>query len=60
MAEHLLNRTEICTAFQQVCCERMPQGMRSDFLLDLSFARIFFDDFPEALTGQPAAETVQK
>ena len=34
VSEHLLYGSQIGSAFEQMCCERMPQGMRRDSLTD--------------------------
>ena len=51
MAEHHLNGPQVRTAFQQVAGKGMPQCVRGYFLVDSRFHGVFFQKFPESLTG---------
>ena len=47
MTEHLLDGTEVGSAFKQVCGKRVPQRMRAYMLLYTGFAAIALQNFPE-------------
>src|SRR5215216_1387088 len=57
VAEHLLDRTEVAAAGQQVRGERMAQGVRAHPVRQARAHGMAADDLVEALSGQlPAAE----
>ena len=52
MAEHSLHRTDIGTVDEQICGERMTQGVRMDIFDQAGFGRVEFDDALDRSWGQ--------
>src|SRR5689334_14940755 len=60
MAEHLLDRPEICPALEQMCREGMPERMGRDVLRDAGAIDVMLQDLPGAHPGQRSAARVEK
>lgn len=52
VSEHKLNRPEIRAPFQKMRGERMPENMGTYFLLQACLFAVFFQHFPEPLSGE--------
>src|SRR5512139_1672113 len=60
MAEHRLDRSKICTPFQQMTGERVAQEVRRDSFPDAGLQAIGLKTFPETLAAHLPPGTVDK
>ena len=44
MSQHFLDGPQVSPSLQQMGCERVPEGVRTDDLLDAGQFRLHFDD----------------
>ena len=58
--QQFLKHFEIGAVFKQMCCKRMPQGLRCDFCGDLSLLLVFSQDLPESLAAESVPIQVEK
>jgi len=60
VAQHFLDRPEICTPVDQVCCEGVPEGMRTDLFFKASPFGELPDDRKNHDPGELPAAPVQE
>jgi hypothetical protein len=60
MAEHELDRPQVCPPFQKMTGEGVPEKMRGDPFLNTRSPAIGFNIFPELLPAHPPTRTVDE
>jgi hypothetical protein len=60
VAKQFLNRAQVGASLQEMCCERMPQCVRTDPCRNRRFGDITADDAIDAAGGEPAAAEIQE
>ena len=60
VTEHFLNCSQVCTAFNQMCCEGVPEGMRTDVLFQLYLFTKPLDDCEDHHASKLASSLIQE
>ena len=60
VTQELLDRSQICTVFEQMCGKRMPESVRTDIFMNTGHNGKFLHDCKNHHPGQSAAATVEK